>query len=167
MNNEANSANIYPFTVERLDGTPATLADYRGKVVLIVNTASNCGFTPQYKGLEEMYNKYRDQGFVVLGFPCNQFGAQEPGNAAEIGAFCEKNYGVTFPLFSKIDVNGEQAAPLYQYLKSAAPGLLGSEKIKWNFTKFLINKDGTVFDRYAPQTKPEALIMQIEKLLAA
>ena len=168
MNNQQNTAaNIYRFSVERLDGTPTTLADYLGKVVLIVNTASNCGFTPQYKGLEDIYNKYRDRGFVVLGFPCNQFGAQEPGNAAEIGAFCEKNYGVTFPLFAKIDVNGEQAAPLYQYLKSAAPGILGSEGIKWNFTKFLINKDGTVFDRYAPQTKPEALIMHIEKLLAA
>lgn len=166
MSNQINAANIYDFSAERLDGTPSTLADYRGKVVLIVNTASECGFTPQYAGLEEIYKKYRDQGFEVLGFPCNQFGSQEPGTADEIGAFCEKNYGVNFPLFSKIDVNGEQAAPLYQYLKSAAPGLLGSERIKWNFTKFLINRDGTVFDRYAPQTKPEALTADIEKLLA-
>lgn len=158
--------NIYDFAVERLDGTATTLADYRGKVVLIVNTASKCGFTPQYKGLEELYDKYHSQGFEVLGFPCNQFGSQEPGTAEEIGAFCEKNFGVNFPLFSKIDVNGDHAAPLYQYLKNAAPGLLGSEGIKWNFTKFLINKDGTVFDRYAPQTKPEALTADIEKLLA-
>ncbi|PUA20578.1 glutathione peroxidase [Glaciimonas sp. PCH181] len=165
--NATDTANIYNFTVERLDGTPTTLSEYRGKVVLIVNTASNCGFTPQYKGLEEIYNKYRAQGFEVLGFPCNQFGAQEPGNAEEIGAFCEKNYGVNFPLFAKINVNGEQAAPLYQYLKNAAPGLLGIEGIKWNFTKFLINKDGTVFDRYAPQTKPESLSGDIEKLLSA
>ena len=170
MNNPTSTtdtANIYNFTVERLDGTRTTLSEYRGKVVLIVNTASNCGFTPQYKGLEEIYNKYRAQGFEVLGFPCNQFGAQEPGNAEEIGAFCEKNYGVNFPLFAKINVNGEAAAPLYQYLKSAAPGLLGIEGIKWNFTKFLINKDGTVFDRYAPQTKPESLSGDIEKLLSA
>ncbi|MDY7545421.1 glutathione peroxidase [Glaciimonas sp. Gout2] len=158
--------NIYDFAVERLDGTPTTLADYRGKVVLIVNTASKCGFTPQYKGLEELYDKYHSQGFEVLGFPCNQFGSQEPGTAEEIGAFCEKNFGVNFPLFAKIDVNGDHAAPLFQYLKNSAPGLLGSEGIKWNFTKFLINKDGTVFDRYAPQTKPEALTTDIEKLLA-
>ena len=166
MSKQTNPANIYDFAVARLDGTPATLADYRGKVVLIVNTASKCGFTPQYQGLEEMYKKYRDQGFEVLGFPCNQFRSQEPGTADEIGAFCEKNYGVDFPLFAKIDVNGEQAAPLYQYLKSAAPGLLGTQRIKWNFTKFLINRNGTVFDRYAPQTKPEALTADIEKLLA-
>jgi glutathione peroxidase len=157
--------SIYDFTVNQLDGTPDSMASFRGKVLLIVNTASECGFTPQYKGLEEIYQKYHDQGFEVLGFPCNQFGAQEPGTAAEIGAFCEKNYGVTFPLFEKIDVNGDHAAPLYQYLKSAAPGLLGSEGIKWNFTKFLVNKDGSVVDRFAPQTKPEALAADIEKLL--
>jgi len=157
--------SIYDFTVNQLDGTPDSMASFRGKVLLIVNTASECGFTPQYKGLEEIYQKYHDQGFEVLGFPCNQFGAQEPGTAAEIGAFCEKNYGVTFPLFEKIDVNGDHAAPLYQYLKSAAPGLLGSEGIKWNFTKFLVNKDGSVVDRFAPQTKPEALVADIEKLL--
>ncbi|MFC5476202.1 glutathione peroxidase [Paraherbaspirillum soli] len=161
-----DSGNIYGFSVKRLDGTPAALEAYRGKVLLIVNTASECGFTPQYKGLEEIYQKYHAQGFEVLGFPCNQFGAQEPGNAEEIGAFCEKNYGVTFPLFEKIDVNGEHAAPLYQHLKSAVPGLLGSEGIKWNFTKFLVNKEGRVLDRFAPQTKPEALVADIEKLLA-
>lgn len=157
--------SIYDFTVNRLDGAPGALAAFRGKVLLIVNTASKCGFTPQYKGLEEIYLKYRDQGFEVLGFPCNQFGAQEPGTAEEIGTFCEKNYGVTFPLFEKIDVNGEHVAPLYQYLKKAAPGLLGSEGIKWNFTKFLVNKDGTVIDRFAPQTKPESFAADIEKLL--
>lgn len=162
MNNETS---IYDFTVNRLDGTPVSLNSFRDKVLLIVNTASECGFTPQYKGLEEVYQKYRAQGFEVLGFPCNQFGAQEPGSAEEIGAFCEKNYGVTFPLFEKIDVNGDHAAPLYQHLKSAAPGLLGSEGIKWNFTKFLVNKDGGIVDRYAPQTKPEALVADIEKLL--
>ena len=162
----AGSAKIYDFTVSRLDGTPTTLAEYRGKVILIVNVASKCGFTPQYKGLEDVYDKYHVLGFEILGFPCNQFGAQEPGTAEEIGAFCEKNFGVHFPLFAKIDVNGDHASPLFQYLKSVAPGLLGSEGIKWNFTKFLINKDGTVVDRYAPQTKPEALTADIEKLLA-
>ncbi len=161
-----STQTIYDFTVARLDGSPANLADYRGKVLLIVNTASACGFTPQYQGLEELYKKYQDKGLEILAFPCNQFGAQEPGNAEEIGAFCEKNYGVTFPLFTKIDVNGKDAAPLYEYLKSNAPGLLGSEAIKWNFTKFLINKDGAVVDRYAPLTKPEALVADIEKLLA-
>ena len=162
----STNTSIYDFTVNQLDGAPSSLAAFRGKVLLIVNTASNCGFTPQYKGLEEIYQKYHDQGFEVLGFPCNQFGAQEPGTADEIGAFCEKNYGVTFPLFEKIDVNGDHAAPLYQYLKNAAPGLLGSEGIKWNFTKFLVAKDGDVVDRFAPQTKPEGLAADIEKLLA-
>ncbi|AIY39992.1 Glutathione peroxidase family protein [Collimonas arenae] len=166
MSNDTGSKQIYDFTVNQLDGKPSSLDAYRGKVLLIVNTASNCGFTPQYKGLEEIYQKYHAQGFEVLGFPCNQFGAQEPGTADEIGAFCEKNYGVTFPLFEKIDVNGDHAAPLYQYLKSAAPGLLGSEGIKWNFTKFLVNKDGAIVDRFAPQTKPESLAADIEKLLA-
>ncbi|MFJ2989819.1 glutathione peroxidase [Collimonas sp. NPDC087041] len=161
-----NTGSIYDFTVNQLDGTPGPLAAFRGKVLLIVNTASNCGFTPQYKGLEEIYQKYHAQGLEVLGFPCNQFGAQEPGTADEIGAFCEKNYGVTFPLFEKIDVNGDHAAPLYQFLKNAAPGLLGSEGIKWNFTKFLVAKDGSVVDRFAPQTKPESLAADIEKLLA-
>lgn len=158
--------SVYDFKAKSLDGKPVDLKRYRGKVLLIVNTASNCGFTPQYKGLEEVYQQFKDKGVEVLGFPCNQFGAQEPGTADEIGAFCEKNYGVTFPLFEKIDVNGDDAHPLYKYLKSAAPGLLGSEMIKWNFTKFLLKKDGTVYKRYAPQTAPKELMKDIEKLLA-
>ncbi len=159
-------STVYDFTPNSLGGSPVDLAKYRGKVLLIVNTASKCGFTPQYQGLEAVYQQFRDQGVEVLGFPCNQFGSQEPGDAAEIGAFCEKNYGVSFPLFAKIDVNGDNADPLYKYLKHAAPGLLGSEGIKWNFTKFLIRKDGSVFKRYAPQTKPEELTDDIKKLLA-
>jgi glutathione peroxidase len=159
-------SNVYSFTANSLNGSPVDLAQYRGKVLLIVNTASKCGFTPQYQGLEAVYQQFRNQGVEVLGFPCNQFGSQEPGDAAEIGAFCEKNYGVSFPLFAKIDVNGDNADPLYKYLKHAAPGLLGSEGIKWNFTKFLIRKDGSVFKRYAPQTKPEELIDDIKRLLA-
>jgi glutathione peroxidase len=159
-------STVYSFTANSLSGSPVDLAQYRGKVLLIVNTASKCGFTPQYQGLEAVYQQFRDQGVEVLGFPCNQFGSQEPGDAAEIGAFCEKNYGVSFPLFAKIDVNGDNADPLYKYLKHAAPGLLGSEGIKWNFTKFLIRKDGSVFKRYAPQTKPEELIDDIKRLLA-
>ncbi|HTD03223.1 glutathione peroxidase [Undibacterium sp.] len=154
------------FTANSLQGSPVDLKQYQGKVLLIVNTASNCGFTPQYKGLEEVYQQFRDKGVEVLGFPCNQFGHQEPGSADEIGAFCEKNYGVTFPLFEKIDVNGSNAHPLYKHLKAKAPGLLGSEAIKWNFTKFLVKKDGTVFKRYAPATVPKELIADLEKLLA-
>jgi glutathione peroxidase len=161
-----NAANIYDFQPESLSGAPVDLGQYRGCVLLIVNTASNCGFTPQYQGLEAVYQQFRDKGVEVLGFPCNQFGAQEPGTADEIGAFCEKNYGVTFPLFAKVDVNGDTAAPLFKHLKSSAPGILGSEAIKWNFTKFLVRKDGTVFKRYAPSTKPEELIGDIEALLA-
>ncbi|HCE07097.1 MAG TPA: glutathione peroxidase [Oxalobacteraceae bacterium] len=158
--------NIYDFKADRLDGAPVDLKKYRGKVLLIVNTASNCGFTPQYKGLEAVYEQFKDKGVEVLGFPCNQFGSQEPGGADEIGSFCEKNYGVTFPLFAKVDVNGDDAHPLFKYLKSKAPGLLGSEGVKWNFTKFLVKKDGTVFKRYAPQTEPKELMGDIEKLLA-
>ncbi|MBC3917827.1 glutathione peroxidase [Undibacterium sp. CY18W] len=154
------------FNANNLQGQPVDLKQYAGKVVLIVNTASNCGFTPQYKGLEAIYQQFRDKGVEVLGFPCNQFGHQEPGSADEIGAFCEKNYGVTFPLFDKIDVNGDKAHPLFQHLKAQAPGLLGSQSIKWNFTKFLVKKDGSVFKRYAPQTSPQDLISDIEKLLA-
>ena len=156
----------FDFTATSLAGQPVDLSAYRGQVVLIVNTASKCGFTPQYKGLESVYQSMKERGVAVLGFPCNQFGAQEPGDADTIGAFCEKNFGVTFPLFAKIDVNGEQADPLFRYLKHAAPGLLGSEAIKWNFTKFLVKKDGTVFKRYAPTTKPEELVGDIEALLA-
>jgi glutathione peroxidase len=157
---------LHDFKVDSLNGTPVDLKQYQGKVLLVVNTASKCGFTPQYKGLEEVYQQFRDKGVEVLGFPCNQFGAQEPGNADEIGAFCEKNYGVSFPLFEKIEVNGDSAHPLYKYLKSEAPGVMGTEAIKWNFTKFLVRKDGTVYKRYAPQTEPKELIGDIEKLLA-
>jgi len=132
----------------------------------VVNTASNCGLTPQYKGLQALYDRYHDQGLEILGFPCNQFGEQEPGDAGEIGAFCERNYGVSFPMFEKIDVNGAQAHPLYKWLTSSAPGLLGSEAIKWNFTKFLVRRDGTVFKRYAPQSSPDSLAEDIERLLA-
>ena len=156
----------YDFNATALDGQPVDLARYRGKALLIVNTASACGFTPQYQGLEELQRRYADQGLVVLGFPCNQFGRQEPGSEAEIGAFCEKNYGVTFPMFAKIDVNGDDAHPLFRFLKGEAPGVLGTEAIKWNFTKFLVNKDGAVVKRYAPATKPEELTGDIEKLLA-
>ena len=157
---------IFDITADSLSGQPVNLSQYKGQVLLIVNTASKCGFTPQYKGLEAVYQQFKDKGAVVLGFPCNQFGAQEPGQAEEIGAFCEKNYGVTFPLFAKIDVNGDNAHPLFKKLKKDAPGILGTEGIKWNFTKFLIRKDGTVYNRYAPATKPEELIADIEKLLA-
>ncbi len=158
--------NIYDFEATGINGAPVDLAQYKGKVLLIVNTASACGFTPQYKGLEKVYEQFKDQGAVVLGFPCNQFGSQESGTEEEIGAFCEKNFGVTFPLFSKIDVNGSDAHPLFQHLKKKAPGLLGTEAIKWNFTKFLVKKDGTVFKRYAPSTTPQELVGDIEKLLA-
>ncbi|MGB1271195.1 MAG: glutathione peroxidase [Endozoicomonas sp.] len=148
---------LQKYTMPLLNGQLQSLGDYQGKVVLIVNTASRCGFTPQYQGLEHLHNRYKDQGLVILGFPCNQFGRQEPGDSDEIGAFCEKNYGVTFPVFEKIEVNGEGATPLYKDLKTAAPGLLGTQKIKWNFTKFLLNRKGEVMGRYAPTTKPEDL----------
>jgi len=158
---------VYDFSAKSIDGKNHKLSDYKGKVLLVVNTASKCGFTPQYKGLEEVYKKYKDKGFAVLGFPSNQFGEQEPGPDTEIAEFCEMNFGVTFPLFSKIDVNGENAHPLYKYLTSEKKGLLGSEAIKWNFTKFLVGKDGKVLDRYAPTTKPEDLGRDIERALAA
>lgn len=156
--------SVFDFEAESLDGSRRRLGELAGKVLLIVNTASQCGFTPQYAGLEKLYQTYRERGFEVLGFPCNQFGAQEPGSATEIGVFCEKNYGVTFPMFAKIDVNGENAHPLYRFLKKEKPGLLGS-RIKWNFTKFLVNQDGKVMARYASTTKPESLAKDIEKLL--
>jgi glutathione peroxidase len=155
----------YDFDASSLDGKPVALREYAGKVMLIVNTASECGFTPQYAGLEALYRKYRDRGLVVLGFPCNQFGEQEPGAAAQIGSFCEKNYGVTFPMFEKIDVNGDAAHPLYRWLKKNARGLLGSERIKWNFTKFLLDRKGNVVERYAPVKKPEDITQDIEALL--
>jgi len=156
---------VYDFSAKSIDGKNRKLSDYEGKVLLVVNTASKCGFTPQYKGLEEVYKKYKDKGFSVLGFPSNQFGEQEPGPDSEIAEFCEMNFGVTFPLFSKVDVNGEQAHPLYKYLTSEKKGLLGSEAIKWNFTKFLVGKDGKVIDRYAPTTKPQDIERDIEKAL--
>jgi glutathione peroxidase len=157
--------SVYDYAVRRLDGREQKLSDYRGQVLLIVNTASQCGFTPQYAGLEALYQALKDDGFSVLGFPCNQFGAQEPGNETEIGAFCQRNYGVSFPMFGKIDVNGSHAHPLFRYLTHEKPGLLGSEPIKWNFTKFLIGRDGLPVARYAPQTKPESLQPAIRALL--
>ena len=157
---------VYDFRAKGLDGKDIDLQQFQGKVLLIVNTASECGFTPQYKGLEVVHEQFRDKGVEVLGFPCNQFGSQEPGSNAEIGAFCERNYGVTFLLFDKIDVNGDAAHPLFKHLKSEAPGLMGTEAIKWNFTKFLVRKDGRVYKRYAPQTEPKELMKDIEKLLA-
>lgn len=156
---------IYDFKADSLAGTSVALEKYRGKVVLVVNTASKCGFTPQYQGLEDLYKEFREKGVEILGFPCNQFGKQEPGTAEDIGTFCEKNYGVSFPLFAKIDVNGNEAHPLFSYLKKEKPGVLGLKAIKWNFTKFLVRKDGTVYKRYAPQTAPKELADDIEKLL--
>ena len=158
-------AGVYDFSMTDIHGKPQSLGQYKDKVLLIVNTASQCGFTPQYKGLETLYKKMHARGLEVLGFPCNQFGAQEPGGEEEIESFCEVNYGVTFPLFAKIDVNGKNAAPLYEYLKTAKPGLLGSEAIKWNFTKFLVDRKGKVVERYAPKVEPEAIAADIEKLL--
>jgi glutathione peroxidase len=157
--------NVYDFQATGLNGKPVDLAQYRGKVLLIVNTASKCGFTPQYQGLETVYRELHGRGLEVLGFPCNQFGSQEPGSEEEIGAFCEKNYGVSFPMFAKVDVNGDAAHPLWKHLKGEAPGVLGTEGIKWNFTKFLIGKDGKVAKRYAPTTKPEEIAGDIERLL--
>lgn len=158
--------NIYEYQATRITGEVSSIADYKGQVLLIVNTASKCGFTPQFTGLEAIYEKYKDQGFAVLGFPCNQFLNQDPGSEAEISSFCSLNYGVSFPMFAKIDVNGPGAHPLFQHLAAEAPGLLGSHKIKWNFTKFLVSRDGRVLDRYAPTTKPEDLVKDIEKALA-
>lgn len=151
--------------VRRADGTLQRMADYAGQVLLIVNTASQCGFTPQYAGLEALWRRYRERGFAVLAFPCNQFGAQEPGSAEEIASFCSLTYDVSFPVFGKIEVNGPRADPLFAELKKAAPGLLGSKTIKWNFTKFLVDREGQVVRRYGPQVKPEALDQVIEALL--
>lgn len=156
---------IADFTVTTNRGAEIDLKDKLGTVLLVVNTASKCGFTPQYDGLEKLYQQFKDQGFEVLGFPCNQFGGQEPGNADEIAEFCKVNFGVTFPLMAKIDVNGASASPLYGWLKTEARGLMGSTSIKWNFTKFLIGRDGTVVKRYGPTDKPEAIARDIEKLL--
>jgi glutathione peroxidase len=156
---------VTDFTVRAADGGSAPLAPFAGQVLLIVNTASKCGFTPQYEGLEALYRRYRERGFTVLGFPCNQFGAQEPGTASEIASFCDLTYGVSFPLFGKVEVNGAGADPLFVELKRQAPGLLGLRAIKWNFTKFLVGRDGLVAERYAPTTSPESLAGAIERLL--
>ena len=159
-------ATLHDFSATTIDGAEQSLRDYAGKVALVVNVASQCGLTPHYGGLEELYKEYKDRGLVVLGFPCNQFGGQEPGTESEIATFCETSFGVTFPLFRKVDVNGDTAAPLYRHLKSARPGLLGTEAIKWNFTKFLVGRDGQVLKRYAPNDAPKALRADIEKALA-
>jgi glutathione peroxidase len=160
-----NSSAIYDFQAVGLDGHTLSLSHHQGKVLLIVNTASACGFTPQFAGLEQLHQSYAGQGLVVLGFPCNQFGAQDPGSNAEIGAFCQKNYGVSFAMMEKIEVNGNHAHPLFQWLKQQAPGLLGSQGIKWNFTKFLVGRDGQVIKRYASLDKPAALRTDIEQAL--
>jgi glutathione peroxidase len=157
--------SVYDYSAKTLDGQDVSLADYRGQVLLIVNTASKCGFTPQYEGLEALYRQYKDRGLTILGFPCNQFGAQEPGNAEEIANFCSLTYDVTFPMLAKIDVNGPSAHPLYAFLKKEQKGILGSEGIKWNFTKFLVGRDGEVVERFAPTTKPEDLKIAVEALL--
>lgn len=158
-------STVHDFSALTLDGKNQALSRYRGKVLLIVNTASQCGLTPHYAGLEKLYQTYKDHGLVVLGFPCNQFGAQEPGSAEEIGAFCTRNYGVSFPMFAKIEVNGDGAHPLYKYLKQHAKGILGTEAIKWNFTKFLVSRDSERIERYAPTTTPEELVKEIEGML--
>ncbi|PVM83965.1 glutathione peroxidase [Caulobacter radicis] len=157
--------SVYEFSAKTLQGKDASLADYRGQVLLIVNTASKCGLTPQYEGLEALYKANKDRGLTILGFPCNQFGAQEPGTAEEIGGFCSLTYDVTFPMMAKIDVNGPSAHPLYAWLKKQRKGVLGTEGIKWNFTKFLIDRDGKVVERFAPTTKPEDLQAAVEALL--
>ena len=159
-------SSVYDFEAQQIDGSPVSLAQYRGKPLLIVNTASACGFTPQFAGLQELHRTYADRGLVVLGFPCNQFGSQDPGSNAEIAGFCQQNYGVSFPMMQKIEVNGGNAHPLYRWLTSEAPGLLGSKAIKWNFTKFLVGKDGRVIRRYAPQDAPAKLAKDIEAALA-
>ncbi|WP_156290255.1 glutathione peroxidase [Oceanobacillus salinisoli] len=158
--------SVYEFSAKTIDGEEKSLKEYKGKVLLVVNTASECGFTPQFDGLQKLYNQYKEQGLEVLGFPCNQFGSQDPGLDEEISSFCQKNYGVTFQMFSKVDVNGDNAHPLFKYLTHEAKGLL-SEKIKWNFTKFLVDQNGNVVNRYAPQTKPKNIQSDIERLLGA
>ena len=159
-------SSLYDIPVTTLAGETTDLSAYRGKVLLIVNTASQCGFTPQYAGLEALYRQYKDKGFAVLGIPCNQFGGQEPGSEADIASFCEKNYGVSFPLFAKVDVNGPNAHPLFVKLKAEAPGILGTEAIKWNFTKFLLDKEGKIHSRHAPTATPESLDPTIAILTA-
>jgi glutathione peroxidase len=158
-------ASVYDYSARTITGEEKSIADFKGQVLLIVNTASKCGFTPQFKGLEALYEKYKDKGLAVLGFPCNQFLNQDPGDDAQISEFCELNYGVSFPMFAKIDVNGDNAHPLFRHLTSAAPGLLGSKAVKWNFTKFLVDRKGNVISRYAPATKPEDIEADVRKLL--
>jgi glutathione peroxidase len=165
LNPEPRMPSLYDFEAQSIDGQPVSLEQYRGKPLLIVNTASACGFTPQLGGLEKLHQTYGDRGLVVLGFPCNQFGSQDPGSNEEIATFCQKNHGVSFPMMSKIEVNGAQAHPLYQWLTAEAPGLLGSKAIKWNFTKFLVDKGGQVVKRYAPQDAPEKLAKDIEAVI--
>lgn len=160
-----STENFYQFKAKSLEGKEISMKEYKGKVVLVVNTASKCGFTPQYEGLEALYKKFKDKGLVILGFPCNQFGGQEPGNATEISNFCSLKYGVSFPMFSKIEVNGDNAHPLYKFLKTQLPGTLGNE-LKWNFTKFLLDRNGKPIQRYGSTTKPENITEDIEKLLA-
>ncbi len=160
-------SGIYEFSALQMNGKPVALKKFKGKAMLIVNTASACGFTPQFAGLEKLHQAYADKGLVVLGFPCNQFGAQDPGSNIEIAEFCQLNYGVSFPMMAKIDVNGAHAAPLYQWLSAQAPGVLGSKTIKWNFTKFLVGKDGAVLKRYAPTDTPASLAADIQAALAA
>ena len=166
-NKGAPMSSIYDFEAESITGKPVSLSQYKGQVLLIVNTASACGFTPQFAGLEKLHQTYGAQGLVVLGFPCNQFGGQDPGENDEIASFCQVNYGVDFPMMAKVDVNGSDAHPLYKWLCAEAPGLLGSKAIKWNFTKFLVGKDGQVIKRYAPQDGPASLAKDIEAALAA
>lgn len=156
---------IYEFNVKNIKGEDVSLESYKGKTLLILNTASKCGFTKQYSGLEDIYKEYQTKGLEILAFPCNQFGAQEPGSEIEIAEFCDLTFKTSFPLFSKIDVNGSNAHPLFEYLKAEAPGILGSKKIKWNFTKFLVNKDGTVLKRYAPKDEPSKIALELKKLL--
>lgn len=158
-------STLYTFSARSLSGEPTRLDGYRGKVLLIVNTASECGFTPQYAGLQQLQDRFGARGFEVLGFPCNQFGKQEPGDATQIGSFCEKNFGVTFPMFEKVDVKGPDAHPLFRYLTDEARGLLGTRSIKWNFTKFLVDREGKVLRRYAPKTTPQAIAADIAALL--
>lgn len=160
-------STVYDFEAQQIDGKSVPLSKFKGKVMLIVNTASACGYTPQFAGLEELHKTYGKKGLVVLGFPCNQFGAQDPGSDEEIAGFCQLNYGVSFPMMSKIDVNGAQAHPLFQWLVQEAPGFLGTKNIKWNFTKFLVGKDGQVLKRYSPQDAPASLAKDVEKALAA
>jgi glutathione peroxidase len=157
---------VYDFSATRLDGTPVSLGEYRGRVALVVNVASRCGFTPQYSGLEALYRRHKDEGFVVLGFPCNQFGAQEPGSSDEIASFCSRTYDVTFPMFGKVDVNGPNEHPLFRFLKDEKPGALGTKSIKWNFTKFLVERDGHVLKRYGSSTTPNDIDADVVAALA-